>query len=61
MSDLPQYAHDAAESIDASFFSGDTFHSKERVAAIKFYVERWACEIAVIEKMLCEDEEHAKK
>lgn len=55
MSDLPSYAHEAAESIDASFFSGDTFHSKEAVAAIKFYVERWTREIAVIEKTLAEE------
>ncbi len=50
MNDLPPYIHQATQEIDASFFSGDTFYSPERLAQIEWYIKRWEKEVELIKR-----------
>lgn len=51
-----QWVEDACDSIDAGFFSGDTFHSAEAVARIEYYMGRWQRRIEFIRELLGEDQ-----
>lgn len=52
-----QWAENACDSIDAGFFSGDTFHSEEALARIEWYMGRWQREIVNIREMLAEQKQ----
>ena len=45
---LPPYAEEALDSIDACFFSGDTFQNADALEAVEFYIGRWTREIVRI-------------
>ena len=47
-STLPPYAEAALDSIDACFFSGDTFQNADALEAVELYIGRWTREIARI-------------
>ena len=49
----------AIDEIDASFFSGDAFHSPESLAFVEAYLARWNRQVESIRGMLAEtaDEE----
>ena len=49
---LPTYAEVALDSIDACFFSGDTFQNADAIEAVEFYIDRWTREIARIKETL---------
>ncbi|SIT50465.1 hypothetical protein BN2476_830036 [Paraburkholderia piptadeniae] len=53
---LRQWAEDAADSIDAGFFSGDTFNDREALDRIEWYIARWQRQIVNIKAMLAESE-----
>jgi hypothetical protein len=42
---------EAFQTIDAAFFSGDTFHDKVNLDLVKYFMERWQKEIKNIEKL----------
>jgi len=46
------WCEEACESIDAGFFSGDTFHDEESLKEIEYYLGRWNRETERIKKML---------
>ena len=52
---IPKWVHDACESIDAGFFSGDTFHDEQTVEKIVWYTNRWQREIVRIRKIIIEN------
>lgn len=47
----------ALEEIDASFFSGDSFHSAEALAFVQAYLDRWSREAESIRRMLAVESE----
>ena len=49
---LPPCAEAALDSIDACFFSGDTFQNAGALEAVEFYIGRWTREIARIKETL---------
>lgn len=49
---LPAYAEEYFDSIDASFFSGDTFHNRDALNRYRWYVARWNREAESIEQLL---------
>jgi hypothetical protein len=57
---LTKWAEDACDNIDAGFFSGDTFQSRDAVARIEYYMGRWQREIVSIKQGLDEQEAEAK-
>lgn len=40
------------DALDASFFSGDGFHSEHGIARARFFIARWSRELDAIEQML---------
>lgn len=53
---LPAYAEHALNEIDASVFSGDTFHSPEALSRLEWYMARWIGRIVEVREMLMEDD-----
>lgn len=47
---------EAIDRVDAAFFSGDTFHSREALAFIAAHLERWFRRADEIDEILKEDE-----
>ena len=57
---MQEWAEDACDTIDAGFFSGDSFHDREAIARMKYYMDRWTRVIEDIEESLNEQEkEHS--
>ena len=52
---MKAWIKEACEQIDAGFFSGDTFHSKEALDEIGFYIGRWTRQMAIIQEFLKEE------
>ena len=48
---MNKWVYEACEQIDAGFFSGDTFHSRESLEEIEDYIKRWQREIENIKQM----------
>lgn len=53
---LPDWAEDNFDSIDAGFFSADTFHNNEAIERAEFYIDRWQREIVKIKEMMSSDD-----
>ena len=53
---MNHFMENACEEIDAGFFSGDAFHSREAVAEMERYMGRWGLEMESIKHMLNERE-----
>jgi len=54
---IEDYLINACETIDASFFSSDTFHDKQNLGEIRRYLGRWLRESESISKRYIELEE----
>jgi hypothetical protein len=59
-SELKDWAESACDKIDAGFFTGDTFQSREAVDRIEFYINRWQREIISIKDDLAMKESEIK-
>ena len=58
---IAKWLGDACDSIDAGFFSGDTLHSREAIAAMNYYMRRWMTELRRIEEMLDEQDTNTEE
>jgi hypothetical protein len=51
---LKPWAEEACDSIDAGFFSGDTFFAPEAIKRMEWYLGRWCRQLAVIQQQNAE-------
>lgn len=58
---MKEWLERACEDIDAGFFSGDGFHSREVLEEIREYLGRWERQCKVIDEMLDEEAEKEKE
>ena len=49
---MSSWAEEAFDSIDAGFFSGDTFENREAIARAEWYMQRWQQKITETKKSL---------
>lgn len=52
---LVDWAEEAFDTIDAGFFSGDTFNNEDALKRVEYYLSRWTRQMVCIRQVLADD------